>query len=158
MAHLSFATPFGSLTIFELEDALVALEWGTAADAGTTPLLDRVRVGLLRYFDGAPLPFDWPLAPSGTAFQHRVWDQLRAIPFGSTVSYGALAHTVDSAPRAVAGACARNPLPIIIPCHRVVAADGSLGGYSGGDGLATKEALLRLEGITLPSLKSLAHV
>lgn len=158
MAHVSFATPVGAMTVFAHEDALVALEWGSTAATEVTPFLERVRDGLLRYFDGEPLPLDWLLAPAGTAFQQRVWNRLRAIPFGTTVSYGTLAHDVDSAPRAVASACARNPLPIVIPCHRVIAADGSLGGYSGGEGLPTKAALLSLEGITLPPAKCPALV
>lgn len=152
MAHLTLSSPFGTLTVFEADGALVALEWGAAPEGETTPLLRRVREALLGYFDGAPLAGDWPLAPAGTPFQQRVWTRLRAIPYGTTVAYGALAMELDSAPRAVAGACARNRLPLLIPCHRVVAADGSLGGFSGGDGLETKAALLRLEGVSLPAL------
>ncbi len=152
MAHLTFSSPFGSLTVFEADAALVALEWGAAPEGETTPLLQRVRDALQRYFDGEPLAEEWPLAPAGTPFQLRVWTRLRAIPYGTTVTYGALAMELDSAPRAVAGACARNRLPLLIPCHRVVAADGALGGFSGGDGIETKAALLRLEGVPLPAL------
>lgn len=152
MPHLTLSSPFGSLTLFEHDGALVAAEWGAAPEGETSPLLQQVREGLLRYFDGAPLPDDWPLAPAGSAFQHRVWTRMRAIPHGATVTYGALAMELDSGPRAIAGACARNRLPILIPCHRVVAAGGALGGYSGGDGLETKAALLRLEGAALPAL------
>ncbi|HRK96528.1 MAG TPA: MGMT family protein, partial [Rhodospirillales bacterium] len=79
-----------------------------------------------------------------------VWRRLVAIPWGQTVSYGALAAELASSPRAIARACAANPIPIIIPCHRVVAASGGLGGYSGGDGIDTKAALLALEGVGLP--------
>lgn len=152
MAHLTLSSPFGALTVFEADGALVAVEWGAASEGETTPLLRRVREGLLRYFDGGVLGDDWPLAPEGTPFQQRVWTRLRSIPHGSTVSYGGLAMELDSGPRAIAGACARNHLPILIPCHRVVAAGGGLGGYSGGDGLETKAALLRLEGVRLPAL------
>jgi methylated-DNA-[protein]-cysteine S-methyltransferase len=86
---------------------------------------------------------------AGGSFRRAVWQRLAAVPWGSTVSYGALAAELRTAPRAIAGACAANPIPIIIPCHRVVAAAGGLGGYSGGDGIATKRALLALEGVSL---------
>ena len=86
-----------------------------------------------------------PLAPAGSGFRQRVWQAMQAIPVGETRSYGALARALGSAPRAVGGACGANPIPILIPCHRVVAG-GGLGGYSGGAGLATKIALLKLEG------------
>jgi methylated-DNA-[protein]-cysteine S-methyltransferase len=97
------------------------------------------------YFDGKRLTFDLPLAPHGSAFQKRVWAALCAIPPGETRSYADIARVIGSAPRAIGGANGANPIPIIIPCHRVVAADGSLGGYSGGDGPATKQYLLDLE-------------
>lgn len=89
-----------------------------------------------------------PCRPEGTAFQHRVWEQLRRIPIGQAVTYGELARTLDSSARAVAGACRANPIPILIPCHRVVAATG-LGGYmgeTGGEALAIKQWLLQHEG------------
>ena len=93
-----------------------------------------------------------PLDLRGTPFQRRVWDALRTIPPGTTWSYQRLAEAIDrpSATRAVAGACAANPAAVVVPCHRVVGARGGLGGYSGGDGIETKRALLRLEG-TIPA-------
>jgi len=94
-------------------------------------------------FDGLPL------APSGTEFQRQVWQALQAIPPGEVRAYGELARLVDSGPRAVAGACRRNPIALVIPCHRVVAADG-IGGYSGatgGDAVARKRWLLAREGL-----------
>lgn len=148
MLYISIPSPFGLLTIFEEAGALVALEWGRAPEggAGDTPLLRAVRRQLDAYFDGALREFDLPLRPTGTAFQRRVWSRLCAIPYGSTETYGALARELGTSPRALAGACGANPLPVIVPCHRVVAAGGALGGYSGGEGVATKRALLRLEG------------
>lgn len=107
---------------------------------------------LQRYFDGERAGFTVPVRPAGGAFRQRVWRRLAAVPWGVTVSYGALAAELGTAPRAIAGACAKNPIPIIIPCHRVVAASGGLGGYSGGDGIETKRALLALEGVELPRL------
>ncbi len=89
-------------------------------------------------------------APADRPSGSRVWSRLRAIPYGEVETYGALAGDLGTSPRALAQACATNPLPIIVPCHRVVAAAGRLGGYSGGDGTDTKEALLRLEGARIP--------
>ena len=90
--------------------------------------------------------FDLPLAPRGTAFQRRVWAALVAVPYGETATYGDIAAAIDqpTATRAVGAANARNPIPLIIPCHRVVGADGALVGYSGGGGVPTKRYLLDL--------------
>ncbi len=97
------------------------------------------------YFAGALRDFDLPLAPAGTPFQQRVWAALREIPYGETASYAAVARRIGhpAAVRAVGSANGRNPIPIVIPCHRVIGADGRLVGYGGG--LAAKEALLALE-------------
>ena len=89
--------------------------------------------------------FDLPLAPAGTAFEGRVWAAMQAIPYGETRCYGDLAEATGSAPRAVGRACGKNPIPIVVPCHRVLAKTG-LGGYSGDGGLVTKQRLLALEG------------
>jgi methylated-DNA-[protein]-cysteine S-methyltransferase len=99
---------------------------------------------LAEYFAGARRAFRIPLAIAGSEFQRSVWQALRAIPYGETISYGELARRVGSVPRAVGLANGANPLPIIIPCHRVIGADGSLTGFGGG--LAVKRALLELEG------------
>jgi methylated-DNA-[protein]-cysteine S-methyltransferase len=148
MVHISIPSPFGPLTIFEDCGALVALEWGRAPQSETTetPLLRAARRQLDAYFDGAAQRFTLPLRPAGTPFRKRVWSRLVAIPYGRTETYGTLARDLGTGPRALAAACAANPLPIVVPCHRVVAAGGALGGYSGGDGTDTKVALLRLEG------------
>jgi methylated-DNA-[protein]-cysteine S-methyltransferase len=146
MPHLALATPLGDVTLFEEEDALVAIDWGHAAGERTTPLLIEARRQIEAYFVGDLREFDLPLAPYGTAFQRRLWNELQRIPYGHTASYGDIAHRIDSGPRAVGGACGRNPLPVVIPCHRVLASGKKLGGYSGMDGLNTKRFLLRLEG------------
>jgi methylated-DNA-[protein]-cysteine S-methyltransferase len=145
MPQLSLLTNLGDLTISEDDGAIVALDWGRGRDQAETPLLRRARDQLQDYFDGKRLTFDLPLAPQGSDFQKRVWAALCAIPPGETRSYADIARAIGSAPRAVGGANGANPIPIIIPCHRVVAADGSLGGYSGGEGPATKRFLLDLE-------------
>ncbi len=136
--------PLGPLTLSAADGALCALDWGGGGIDGDNPLLARAADALAAYFAGRLTRFDLPLQPAGTAFQLGVWQAMAAIPCGSTVNYGVLAARLGSGPRAVAGACARNPIPILIPCHRVVAGTGP-GGYSGGAGLATKQWLLAHE-------------
>ena len=147
MPKITVASPIGALTVREHDGAIVALGWyGDGAEPEReTPLLARARAELDEYFAGARRSFDLPLAPAGTAFLQSIWQMLLAIPYGRTETYGALARTTGSAARAVGLACGRNPIAILIPCHRVVAADGKLTGYSGGDGVATKRFLLDLE-------------
>ena len=142
MPQLSLHTPLGEVTISEDGGAIVALDWGRGRDQEATPLLSDACDQLQDYFDGKRMCFNLPLAPEGSAFQKRVWAALCAIPPGETRSYADIARTIGSAPRAVGGANGANPIPLFIPCHRVIAADGSLGGYSGGDGPATKRFLL----------------
>ncbi len=147
MAHLSMNSPLGALTIFEDGGSIAVIEWGRAAKPESSPLLLEAKRQLDAYFDGRVKDFDLPVAPRGTPFQQAVWALISAIPFGGTRTYGDLARRLRTSPRPVGGACARNPIPIVIPCHRVVGSGGwRLGGYSGGDGIATKQALLRLEG------------
>ncbi len=109
------------------------------------PLAESVRQ-LREYFAGRRKDFDLPLAPEGTDFQRKVWRKLQEIPYGETISYGELAKRVGNpkASRAVGSANGKNRIPIVIPCHRVIAGDGGLGGFGGG--LTTKEKLLALEG------------
>jgi methylated-DNA-[protein]-cysteine S-methyltransferase len=150
MPQLSLHSPIGDLTLSEEDGCLVAVDWGWGCLQEPTPLLEAAKGQLEEYFDGRRRDFDLPLAPHGTAFQRRVWDALRTIPYGEVRRYSQLAATLGSAPRAIGTACGRNPLPIIIPCHRVVAMGGGLGGYSGMDGIETKRSLLALEGVLLP--------
>jgi methylated-DNA-[protein]-cysteine S-methyltransferase len=145
MPQLSCLTPIGDLTISAEDDAIVALDWGRGRDQAQTPLLREAVAQLQDYFDGLRTSFDLPLAPEGSPFQQRVWAALRAIPPGETRSYGDLARLLNSSARAVGQANGRNPIPIIIPCHRVVASGGRIGGYSGGDGTSTKRILLGIE-------------
>jgi methylated-DNA-[protein]-cysteine S-methyltransferase len=149
MPIISFNSPVGPLSIAEEDGQIVSLDWGWPALEDPSPLLERARDQLAAYFDGSAQGFDLPLNPFGTAFQRRVWERMTKIPYGATLTYGEMARDLDSGPRAIGGACGRNPIPIIIPCHRVLGSNGSLGGYSGWDGLDTKCALLRLEGIEL---------
>jgi methylated-DNA-[protein]-cysteine S-methyltransferase len=145
MPQISLHTPLSEITVSEEGGAIVALDWGRGRDQAPTPLLCRARDQLQDYFDGRRTEFDLPLAPAGTPFRQRVWETMRRIPPGETRAYLDLARELGSSARAVGGACGDNPIPILIPCHRVVAAKGALGGYSGGDGPATKRYLLDLE-------------
>ncbi len=136
--------------LFSPSGAVTRLLW--RPPAGVRPEVDReflnpVYAWLTDHFQGRFRPVDFPLDPRGTPFQQKVWRQLLTIPPGETATYGELAAAIGSAPRAVGGAVGRNPVPIIIPCHRVVAAAG-LGGFSAPGGVATKKKLLRLEGWT----------
>ena len=144
MPHLSFFSPVGDLTVIEEHGALVALEWGRAPDGPGSKLLKETKRQLEAYFARRLTDFDLPMTMKGTPFQKSVWACMTKIPYGETVSYGRVARELDSGPRAVGTACGRNPIPIIVPCHRILASNG-LGGFSGGTGLETKRALLRLE-------------
>lgn len=145
MPSLTIQSPVGQLTIDESDEAIVAIRWANAPSGNGSKLLAEAANQLAAYFNGKLLRFDLPLAPAGTPFETRVWSAMQAIPYGKTRCYGDLAISVGSAPRAVGRACGRNPIPIVIPCHRVLA-KGGLGGYSGDGGLATKTRLLALEG------------
>lgn len=97
--------------------------------APQTPLAQEAVRQLRAYLNDPAVPFDLPLAPVGTPFQRQVWQHIATIPHGQTISYGELAKSIQSAPRAVGGACGANPYPIVVPCHRVVAAGGRIGGF-----------------------------
>ena len=144
MPLLSLHTPVGALSVAEQDGAIVSVEWGWGRDQDETALLRRAREQLHAYFDGALTAFDLPLAPEGSPYRQRVWTALREIPRGETRSYLDIARMAGGSPRSVGGANGANPIPILIPCHRVVATNGP-GGYSGGDGLPTKLWLLALE-------------
>jgi methylated-DNA-[protein]-cysteine S-methyltransferase len=147
--RLSFASPLGRLTLFEEDGALTALIWGGKSAGKASPLLHAAKRQLEAYFAGRRKVFDLPLAPDGSPAEQRVWTLMATIPYGETRSYGQLAQTLKLSPRAIGRACARNPLPILLPCHRVTAATGELGGYSGAGGIETKRRLLLLEGALL---------
>lgn len=146
-----FESPLGALRVEATREALVALSFidgeAPGVQHGAHPILDRVERELGAYFDGALRAFTVALAPKGTGFQRRVWDALLEIPYGETWSYARLASRAGSNARAVGGANGRNPIAIVIPCHRVIGADGSLTGYGGG--IDRKERLLALEGALL---------
>jgi methylated-DNA-[protein]-cysteine S-methyltransferase len=152
MPQLSMHSPVGDITVSEEDGKIVAVDWGWGRDQDATPVLKRAKAQLEDYFDGKLATFDLPLSPEGPDFHKKVWRAMLRIPYGKTLTYGVIAAKLEASAQSVGTACGRNPLPILIPCHRVVAANGKLGGYSGAGGLDTKTALLQLEGALPPSL------
>lgn len=144
LEELSFDTPAGRLTVAARDGAIVRLRWGGEGSA-QSELLARAAAQLREYFSGARRDFDLPLRVEAGAFQRAVCARMAAIPFGETVTYGEIARELGAPAQAVGQACGGNPLPVLIPCHRVLGASG-LGGYSGGGGIETKVWLLRHEG------------
>ncbi|MBO6806569.1 methylated-DNA--[protein]-cysteine S-methyltransferase [Thalassospira sp.] len=152
MPQISINSPVGAITVFAFEDQIVALDWGFVDEFESTPVLEEAQKQLAAYFAGRLHSFDLPLAPDGTEFQKAVWDAMCKIPMGQTATYKELAAMAGSpkAFQSVGTACGLNPIPIMIPCHRVLAAGNKPGGYSGHGGLETKRALLKIEGVNLP--------
>ena len=155
MIRFAHASPIDALTIFADDTHITGLyfedpKYPPRGDAkkGTNKVIDEARRQLDQYFAGKLRKFDLPLKPEGTEFQLKVWKALRRIPYGVTQSYGELAAEIGSpaASRAVGAANGRNPIPVIVPCHRVIGANGSLTGFGGGMG--RKQFLLELEGRT----------
>lgn len=143
-------TPLGPLLATATDQGLTSLRFDPDTEAHDAhPVLELARAELDAYFRGDLRDFTVPVAQNGTPFQRRVWDELRRIPYGHTISYAQLAARVGNpaAVRAVGGANGANNVPIIVPCHRVIAADGTLGGFGGG--LDRKRRLLALEHISL---------
>ena len=156
--HATLPTPIGDLLVVAEGDALIGLyfpaHWhppavdsiGVEIDAPSDRLFTRTASQLAEYFDGSRTAFDVATAPHGDAFEHAVWGMLREIPYGDTTTYGTLADRLGdrNLARRVGYAVGHNPISILVPCHRVVGADGSLTGYAGG--LERKRFLLELEG------------
>lgn len=149
-------SPIGRIEVIGNGEAIVSLsiEKGGMLPGDALPeqgdaVLDRAAGQLAEYFAGHRRDFDLPLSLAGTAFQLAVWEQLVALDFGEVISYGELGMATGraTAGRAVGGAVGANPIPIIVPCHRVLGSDGRITGYSGGAGISTKSWLLEHEGI-----------
>jgi methylated-DNA-[protein]-cysteine S-methyltransferase len=146
-------SPIGPLGLIASEAGLqsVLFDGGRISPEGSSPVLDEATRQLEAYFDADLVTFDLPLELHGTEFNRRCWVALASIPYGQTVSYGEQARRLglgNDAARAVGAANGRNPLPIVLPCHRVIGADGSLTGFGGG--LHVKRFLLEHEGALLP--------
>ncbi|CAN5410711.1 methylated-DNA--[protein]-cysteine S-methyltransferase [soil metagenome] len=149
-------SPIGRIEVVGNGEAIVSLSiekagrlpWDALPEQ-SDPVLERAAQQLGEYFEGRRQDFDLPISLVGTAFQLAVWEQLVALDFGEVVSYGELGMATGraTAGRAVGGAVGANPIPIIVPCHRVLGSDGRITGYSGGEGIPTKSWLLQHEGV-----------
>lgn len=150
MPTIDLDSPTGPIRVSSDGDAVVGITWiepGASLEPATPDAVSRETAAQLSaYFDGRLTVFDLPIRyRGGSAFERAIWDAMRAIPWGETKTYGDLAALTDGVARAVGGACGRNPIPIVVPCHRVVGSDGWLVGFSGGAGVATKQWLLDFE-------------
>lgn len=151
VAHMRVESPLGPVAVTAVETGLTGVHLGAEetdpvwGPRRPTPALEAAVEQLGAYFDGTLTEFDLPLAAAGTDFQRRVWAALRTIPYGATATYGDIARAIDNpaAVRAVGLANGSNPIAIVVPCHRVIGANGKLTGYSGG--VWRKERLLALE-------------
>jgi len=143
-------SPIGGLRLHSDGESITAIDFDAEARGNEVedPLLEQAEQQLCEYFDGTRTDFELPVAGGGTEFQRRVWAELVKIPYGETASYGEVARRlgmVTGASRAVGLANGSNPIPIVVPCHRVIGANGTLTGYAGG--LDKKRILLTLEGV-----------
>lgn len=144
MKQRTVPTQFGDLTLTEEDGAITALNWTRVQREDASDLLDEAAAQLAAYAAGTREEFDLPLRVKGSDFQRDVCAAMSAIPFGYTLTYGDIAKQLGVPAQAVGGACGGNPIPVIIPCHRVMGAKG-LTGFSGRGGVETKVALLRHE-------------
>jgi methylated-DNA-[protein]-cysteine S-methyltransferase len=145
MIRAGMVTPVGPLWVTAESGLVTGLGWGPAPGAAD-PLLARALAQIAAYFARDLTLFDLPLAPARTAPEAALRAAMLAIPWGQTRTYGDLARITGQSARAVGAGCGANPFPLIVPCHRVMGADGRLTGYSGAGGVETKVALLRHEG------------
>lgn len=145
MAQISIDTRFGTLCITEEDGAICGVTWGRAGDPAETEVLRRACEQMRAYEAGGLDAFDLPVVVRGAALVRAVCAEMSRIPLSETRTYGEIAARVGASARAVGRACGQNPVPIIIPCHRVMGSGGNLTGYSGGQGVETKIALLRHE-------------
>lgn len=160
MSQIHYHTPIGKLTVTAEAGEITHVELGEFDPHSTDvrwqqmdeKIFRNVGNALQKFFDNPAMQFKLPVNPTGTSFQQKVWRALQQIPAGQTRTYGQLAKKLHSSPRAVGMACRKNPLPILVPCHRVVAAHG-IGGFAGqtsGKKVALKRWLLEHEGIHIP--------
>ena len=139
------ASPIGAISISATDDALQSIDMlGASVEPDTTnhPLLKEAARQITAYFDGRLQHYDLPLEPASTKRGDELRAAIVAIPYGEAASYGEVARRADSGPRAIGRVCSHNPLTLVVPCHRVIAAGGKIGYYSGGDGISTKRFLL----------------
>jgi methylated-DNA-[protein]-cysteine S-methyltransferase len=148
MEQINLKTKIGTLWVVANSKGITQISWKDQGHVNKkSKVLVQAKDELLEYFNGKKVKFSFPIYLTGTEFQKKVWHELTQIPFGQTISYGELAKKIANpkAFRAVGSANGKNPLPIVIPCHRVINANGELGGYSGG--IDIKKFLLKIEGV-----------
>jgi methylated-DNA-[protein]-cysteine S-methyltransferase len=146
MAVIAVDTQFGRIGIEETDGAITRTFWDGVPSGTPSELLNEAAQQLRDYDQGRRTTFDLPFRVNGSAFQQAVCDAMLEIPFGETRTYGDIARALGQSAQAVGTACGGNPIPILIPCHRVMGAGGKLTGFSGKGGVETKVALLRHEG------------
>lgn len=144
--HFVFESPVGNLLLTEQDEKILSLVW-TKKTASTpkSSTLRKTKRWLTSYFCKNFIPINFSLGLEGTKLQKNTWKSIYNIPFSQTTTYGQLAKIIGTSPRAIGRICGSNPIPIIIPCHRVLSSNGTMGGYSGGKGITTKQKLLKLE-------------
>ena len=141
-------TSLGCIEITEQSGFISGVAWSKSQASeqhSESSLLQEATTQIKAYFKGELTHFTLPIKAEGTPFQQRIWDEMRKIPYGQVMTYGSVAQKIGSHARAVGSACGKNPIPVIVPCHRIVGQAG-LGGFSAGKGQETKRQLLKLEG------------
>ena len=142
---LSFKTVFGWITITEDNRKLLSVRFGKKKNFGKSNYLNKIKKQIIDYSSGKLKKFNISILVEGSRLQKRIWKELKEIPYGKTKSYGEIAKKVNTSPRYVGNVCGKNNHLLIIPCHRVVRSDGSLGGFSGLGGINLKKKLILME-------------
>ena len=142
---LSFYTQLGWMTAIEQDDKIIELKFMKKKSEGKSLILQRIKKNVNDFFSKKIKSFNFPYKIHGSNLQIRIWRELKKIPYGKTKSYGDIAKIVKTSPRYVGNVCGQNKHLLVIPCHRVIRTDGSLGGFSGTGGLSLKKRLLKLE-------------
>ena len=145
MNKISFSTSLGWITLSEENNLIASIEFGKKKNKGKSIVLTKLKKQIIEFTRGKRKKFSTKLKIEGTPLQKKIWNQLRLIKYGSTKTYGDIAKTLKTSPRYVGNVCGQNNHLLIVPCHRVVRSDGSLGGFSGLGGIKLKMKLLNLE-------------
>ena len=141
----SFHTSLGWITLFEDNDMISAIKFGKKKNIGWSPILNKLKKQIIEYTKGKRKKFSVKINIQGSALQKKIWLQLCMIKYGSTKTYGDIAKKLRTSPRYVGNVCGQNNHLLIVPCHRVIRSNGSLGGFSGLGGIKLKKKLLKLE-------------
>ena len=145
MNSLSFKTTFGWITVTNFDKKVISVEFAKKKNKGKSENLVKIKKQIIDFCLGKKKRIEANIEMVGTSLQKKIWKELLKIPYGSTKSYGEIAHKIKTSPRYVGNVCGQNKHVLIVPCHRVVRSDGSLGGFSGLGGIKLKKRLLKLE-------------